>query len=130
MIASEKYRQYLSEYIKFLSKNNWKSIKRIFFSSEKIRNLGKYIYDYAHSFLGVDFYSNALYWLRVSERFLTAYISGTKRLKNLENMNICTRFYITTYQNLRLFLVNDMLTTCKIFNINSKIWNWSTEFDD
>ena len=29
---------------------------------EKMRNLGNCIYDYAHSFFGEDFQSNALYW--------------------------------------------------------------------
>jgi len=32
------------------------------FSSDKMKNSGNYIYDYAYSFFGEDFLSNALYW--------------------------------------------------------------------
>ena len=41
-----------------------KLIKKQIFSSEKMRNSGNYIYDYAHSFFGEDFnpmsYTNIL----------------------------------------------------------------------
>ena len=45
----------LKEYLKL--------IENRIFSSEKIRISGDCIYDYAHSFFGDDFLSNAPYWL-------------------------------------------------------------------
>ena len=41
-----------------------KLIKNRFFSSEKRRNSGNFIYDYAHSFFGEDFQFNALQGLQ------------------------------------------------------------------
>ena len=39
----------------FYSKKDLKLIKNRFFSSEKMRNIGNCIYDYAYSFFGEDF---------------------------------------------------------------------------
>ena len=46
----------------FLSKNRFEVNKKPIFSSEKMQNSGNCINDYAHSFFGVVFKSNALYW--------------------------------------------------------------------
>ena len=55
MIVSEKSHD-LSDYILFLFKKRFKvNIKGIISCPKKKRNSGNYIYDYAHSFLGVDF---------------------------------------------------------------------------
>ena len=61
MIASEKSRQNLTEYIHFLLKKDFNSIEERFFSSEKIRNSGNYVYNYA-SFFGEVLQSYALCW--------------------------------------------------------------------
>ena len=53
MIVSEKSHQILLECIQFSFYLNL--IKKGFISSEKMRNSGKYNYDYAHSFFGKDF---------------------------------------------------------------------------
>ena len=55
MIASEKSHQNLSDYNQFLFKKRFEVIKKQIFSGEKMRNSGKCIYDYAHSFFLVDF---------------------------------------------------------------------------
>ena len=62
MIASEKSHQNLSDYIQFLFKNRFEANKKQIISSKKMRNSGNCVYNYAHSFLGDDFHSNALYW--------------------------------------------------------------------
>ena len=51
-----KSHQNLSEYNQFLFK------KRFEVDGEKMRNSGNLFYDYAHSFFGEDFLSDALYW--------------------------------------------------------------------
>ena len=55
MIASEKSHQNLSDYNQFLFKKRFEVNKKQIFSSEKMRNSGNCIYDYAHSFFGEDF---------------------------------------------------------------------------
>ena len=55
MIVSEKSHQNLSEYIQFLINKHLYSIKKRTISSEKMRNLCIYMYDYAHSFFRKDF---------------------------------------------------------------------------
>ena len=54
MIASEKSHQNLSDYIQPVInlKNDLKLIKKLIFSSEKMRNSGNCIYDYAPCFFG------------------------------------------------------------------------------
>ena len=52
MIVSEKSHQDLSDYIQFLFKKIVKFNKKRIIFSEKVRNLGNYNYDYAHSFFG------------------------------------------------------------------------------
>ena len=63
IIASEKLYQIYWTLISFYSKKDFKLIKDKKNSSEEMRNSGNCIYDYAHSFIGEDFESNALYWL-------------------------------------------------------------------
>ena len=55
IFASEKPHQNLSDYNQLLIKTNFRLIKKQIFSSEKLRNSGNCIYDYAHSFYGEDF---------------------------------------------------------------------------
>ena len=55
MIVSEKPNQNLSDYIQFLFNKYFDLIKKGLFLVKKIRNSGNYIYDYAHSFFGMDF---------------------------------------------------------------------------
>ena len=55
MILSEKSHKNISDYIQFLIKNIFEVNKKWIISSEKIRNSGNNIYDYAHSFDGEDF---------------------------------------------------------------------------
>ena len=56
MIASEKSHQNLSDYIQFLLKiKDLNLIKEGIISTEKMRNSGNYVYDYAHSLFGKDF---------------------------------------------------------------------------
>ena len=62
MIASEKSLQNLSDYSNFLFKKRFEVNKKQFFPSEKIRKSDNCIYEFADSFFGVDFKSNALYW--------------------------------------------------------------------
>ena len=62
MIASEIPHQNLSDYNQFLFKERFEVNKKTFFSIEKMRNLGKCIYDYAHSFFREGFKYNAVYW--------------------------------------------------------------------
>ena len=47
----------------FFFKKRFEVNKKQILSSEKIRNSGNCFYDYAHSFFGEHFESNALYWL-------------------------------------------------------------------
>jgi len=54
MITTEKS-HHLSDYYQILFKKRFEVIKKQFFSSEKRRNSGNCIYDYAHSFFGKDF---------------------------------------------------------------------------
>ena len=56
MITSEKSHQFLSEYIQFffLSKTDLKLMKHTF-SSEKIRNSGNHMHDYAQTHNHVQF---------------------------------------------------------------------------
>ena len=65
MFVSEKWHQDLSDYMQFLFNKRFYSIKQGIICSEKLRNSGNYIYDYAHSFFGKDFYSKPLYWCHV-----------------------------------------------------------------
>ena len=62
MIALEKKQQHFLDCNQILFKKRFEVNKKHIFSSEKIRNSGNCIYDYAHSFIGDDFESNALYW--------------------------------------------------------------------
>ena len=57
MIPSEKSRQNLSDYNQLLFKKRFEINikKKQIVSSEKMRNSGNSIYDYAHSFFGEDF---------------------------------------------------------------------------
>ena len=55
MIVSEKSHKNISDYIKYSFIKKLNLIKNGIISGEKIRNSGKYIYDYAHSFFGKDF---------------------------------------------------------------------------
>ena len=56
MIASGKITsKSTSDYNHLLLKKNLKLLKHRFFSREKMRNSGNCIYDYSHSFFGVDF---------------------------------------------------------------------------
>ena len=55
MIVSEKSHQNLSDYIQFLFKKRYDLMKKGIISTEKMRNSGNYIYDYAHSFFEKDF---------------------------------------------------------------------------
>ena len=55
MILSETSHQNLSDNIQFLFKKDFNLIKNGIISSEKRRNSGNYIYDFAHSFFGEDF---------------------------------------------------------------------------
>ena len=61
MITSEITHQNLSDYNQFILKKNFEVNKKLIFSSEKMRNSGDCIHDYAHSFFGEYFISNALY---------------------------------------------------------------------
>ena len=62
MIAMEKSHQNSSDYNQFLLQKSFEaSKKKQIFSCEKMRNSGKYIYDYAHSYIGEDFKSNVVY---------------------------------------------------------------------
>ena len=54
MIASEKSHQNLSDYNQFLFKKRFEVNKVWIFSSEKMKNSGNCIYEYAHSFFGED----------------------------------------------------------------------------
>ena len=54
MIISEKSYQNLSDNIQFYSKTYLSLMKKKHISSDKMRNSGNYIYDYAHSFFGKD----------------------------------------------------------------------------
>ena len=65
MDALEKSHQNLSDYNQILLKNIFQVDKKQIFSSEKIRNSGKCIDDYAYSFFGEDFKSNTLFWLYI-----------------------------------------------------------------
>ena len=47
--------QNLSDYIQFLFKKDLNLLKKEIISSEKMRNLGHYNYNYAHLFFGKDF---------------------------------------------------------------------------
>ena len=51
MMASEKLNQNLSDYNQFLLKKRFEDNKKQIFSSEKMRNSGNCVYDYAHSLL-------------------------------------------------------------------------------
>ena len=55
MIGSKKLHKILSFYNLLLFKKRFEVKKKEFLSSEKMRNLGNCIYDYAHSFFGEDF---------------------------------------------------------------------------
>ena len=55
MIVSEEWHQILSDYNQFSLKKSYEVNKRTDFSSEKMRNLGNCINDYAHSLFGEDF---------------------------------------------------------------------------
>ena len=56
MIASEKSHQNRSDYKQFLFKKTFEVHKKNqIISSEKMRNPGNCIYDYAHFFFGKDF---------------------------------------------------------------------------
>ena len=52
MIVLEKSHQNLSDYIQFLFNKRFELKKKGLFLEKKMRNSGKYIYDYAHSFFG------------------------------------------------------------------------------
>ena len=54
MIASEKSHQNLSDYSQSLLKKRFEVNKKGLFS-DKMRNSGKFNYDYAHSFFREDF---------------------------------------------------------------------------
>ena len=69
MIASKKSHQNLSDYKVFIQKRFDVNNKKQIFSLEKIRNSVNCIYDYAHSFFGENFQSNALYWLKKFDIF-------------------------------------------------------------
>ena len=63
MIASEKSYQNISDYTQFLFKKDFKLIKTDKKPSEKMRNSGHFIHDYANSFFREYSKSNALiYW--------------------------------------------------------------------
>ena len=62
MIALKKSHQNLSDYNQFLFQKRFEVNKKHIFNSEKMRNLGNCIYDYAHSFFGKDFQPNTLHW--------------------------------------------------------------------
>ena len=55
MIVTEKSYQNLSDYNQCLIKKRFEANKTQILSSEKMRNLGNCIYDYAHSLFGEDF---------------------------------------------------------------------------
>ena len=55
MIASEKSHQNQSDYSQFLFEKRFEVNKKHIFSSEKMRNSGNFIYDYAHSFFREHF---------------------------------------------------------------------------
>ena len=55
LIPNSKSHQNLSDYNQFLLKKIFEVNKKLVFSSDKIKNAGNCIYDYAHSFLGEDF---------------------------------------------------------------------------
>ena len=55
MIVSEKSHQNLSDYFQFLFKKSFEVNKKGIIYSEKMRNSGNYISDYAQSFFGEDF---------------------------------------------------------------------------
>ena len=61
MIASGKLHQNLSDYNQFLFSTKFAVNKKLIFSSEKMRNSGNCIYDYAHSFFGEDFENQYMY---------------------------------------------------------------------
>ena len=60
MILSEKSHPILSDYDQFLFKKTFEVNKKGNNSSEKMIYSSNFIYDYAHSFFGEEFYSNAL----------------------------------------------------------------------
>ena len=62
MIASEKSHENQSDRSQFLFKKGFDVNKKPIFSGETITISDSCIYNYAQSYFGEDFYSNALYW--------------------------------------------------------------------
>ena len=56
MIVSEKSHNNISDYIQLLFKKRFEFNKKGLFLVKKMRNLGNYNCNYAHSYFGKDFY--------------------------------------------------------------------------